>query len=190
MEDDVENGLTMAMDLPPTIDSLELESFLQDQQSYDNNAPLMGQQEQQQPNQSNNQQQIQSSYLNNSEVLFSNENELLLDDRQSINPNIQTSSEGISLKLETQQQTCLSGAGNVLSAPLAIQGELIQTTDAKTGQTYLLIVPRSNQTFTQNSSTGCDLSENITTVTVRLIVALYCIWTLYWCVLVFRNVKM
>ncbi|XP_063718442.1 sterol regulatory element-binding protein 1-like isoform X2 [Symsagittifera roscoffensis] len=167
MEDDVENGLTMAMDLPPTIDSLELESFLQDQQSYDNNAPLMGQQEQQQPNQSNNQQQIQSSYLNNSEVLFSNENELLLDDRQSINPNIQTSSEGISLKLETQQQTCLSGAGNVLSAPLAIQGELIQTTDAKTGQTYLLIVPRSNQTFTQNSSTGCDLSENITTVTGR-----------------------
>ena len=48
---------------------------------------------------------------------------------------------------------------NILSSPLAIQGQLIQTTDAQTGQTYWLIVPNSNHNIrsagtTTNMTTG------------------------------------
>ncbi|XP_075261467.1 uncharacterized protein LOC142353142 isoform X3 [Convolutriloba macropyga] len=150
-----DNGLALSLDLQDTMDSLELESFLGDSSlppTQPDPSMVAHQRRQLKTESKSHVEQLEEQTLyttsegvactNIMNVDFARETQI---SSQNHMKNVRCS-PGNSPQQPQRVATSVSSAGpaNVLSAPLQIDGQLIQTTDAKTGQTYWLIVPNSN----------------------------------------------
>ena len=150
-----DNGLALSLDLQDTMDSLELESFLGDSSlppTQPDPSMVAHQRRQLKTESKSHVEQLEEQTLyttsegvactNIMNVDFARETQISSQNHMKNVP----CSPGNNPQQPQRVATSVSSTGpaNVLSAPLQIDGQLIQTTDAKTGQTYWLIVPNSN----------------------------------------------